>query len=116
MTLSPAPTFTRRPSSTWLDDKDSVPSPKYIPLSFFIRTDVEVYYGAGSTKSYGFQILGGSEDCPSLPSGRGVYVRYPDGTDEWKDRNYLILSGLFFVLEDDPARSSFEWYEYANCP
>ena len=81
-----------------------------------IWAEIEIYYGAGSTKSYGFRILGGSEDCPSLPSGRGVYVYYDDGTEEWKDRNYLISSGLFFILKDDPARSTFEWYEYSFCP
>jgi hypothetical protein len=51
-----------------------------------------------------------------MPSGRGVYVRYPDGTEEWKDRNYLVSSDLFFALESDPALSSFEWYEYFYCP
>lgn len=108
LTLSPSVTPTRRPSST--------PAPDYIPLVGNIWADVEVYYGAGSNKSYGFQILGGSEDCPSLPSGRGVYVHYEDGTDEWKDRNYLISSGLFFILKDDPARSSLVWYVYSFCP
>ena len=77
-------------------------------------TGAKVYYGKGQEKAYGFEILGGSEVCTIID--RGVYVRFPDGTKEWKDRSYLVTSGLFFVISDDPAIEQREWYEYTNCP
>jgi hypothetical protein len=89
-------------------------SPKYLPLLGKLYTGVKVYYG--KLKAYGFEILGGSESCPTMPSGRGVYVLYPNGSEEWKDRLYLIGSDIFFVVEGDPAYTKMEWYEYPGCP
>lgn len=111
-TLPPTntPTITRTPLPS------NTPSPRYVPLIGKIWLGVKVYFGVGSEKAYGFEILGGSEDCPSLPSGRGIRVLYLDGTEEWKDREYLVNSGIFFVLDNDPAISKQEWFVYSFCP
>jgi hypothetical protein len=105
---NPKPTPTATPTS--------LPETRYVSPLLKIWSGVKVYYGSGTEKTYAFEILGGSEDCPLIPSGRGVKVRYPDGTEEWKDREALVSSGTFFVLSDDPAIVSFEWYEYSDCP
>ncbi len=92
------------------------PLPNFVPILGKIWTGVQVYYGKGASKAYGFEIRGGSEHCPSLPSGRGLRVRYPNGTEEWKDRDYIVGSGLFFVVAGDPAIDKMEWYVYSYCP
>jgi hypothetical protein len=76
---------------------------------------VKIYYGKGIEKTYGFEALGGDESCASMPSGRGVLVRYPDGHSEWKDRMNLVDSGLYFVKSDDPNARSFQWIELPGC-
>lgn len=112
-TKTPIPTRTAKPSPT----HTSAPMPpRYVPILGKIWRGVEVYYGTGSDKTYGFQILGGSEKCPSMPSGRGILVRYSNGTVEWKDRNYIVMSGIYFVREDDPAIRAMDWYVFPNCP
>lgn len=129
-TRTPAPLSTERPTRTPIPTKTPYPTPtpiqatiatpattltpSFTPLLSKIWTGVKVYHGTGSEKTYGFEILGGSEDCRTI--GRGVYVQYPDETREWKDRTYLVTSGLFFVLSDDPAAKRLEWREYPNCP
>lgn len=95
---------------------DAEPSSDFLPISSRIWTGVNVYYGTGSRVTYSFTVLGGSEDCPSLPSGRGVKVRLKNGSEEWKDRNELIFSGSFYVREDDPALSEMDWEVYSYCP
>ncbi len=92
------------------------PLPNFVPILGNIWSGVKVYYGSGSQKAYGFEILGGSESCPSMPSGRGLRVRDPNGKEEWKDRDYIIMSGLFYLIEGDPALEKIEWYEYSPCP
>ncbi|HEX2696483.1 MAG TPA: hypothetical protein VHM28_02170 [Anaerolineales bacterium] len=108
-----APSFTPQPTSTFTQEPVGA---TYLPLLGRIWSGVKVYYGTLSEKAYGFEIIGGSEDCPSMPSGRGVKVKYPNGKEEWKDRTYLISSGLFFVKSDDPALSKLDWYVYNDCP
>jgi hypothetical protein len=51
-----------------------------------------------------------------MPSGRGIKVRYPDNTEEWKDRMAILTSGNFFVRADDPAVKALEWYVFNDCP
>jgi hypothetical protein len=75
-----------------------------------IWSGTEVYYG--DPPDVVFTILGGNDSCKLTPSNRGIYVEYPDGIREWKDRNYIITSGLFFVDQNDPAISKMEWLEY----
>lgn len=84
------------------------------PIVGNVWTGVKVYYGLGEHKAYGFEILGGSEDCTLID--RGIKVLYPDGSIEWKDRDYIVTSGLFFVQADDPQISTLEWREYSDCP
>lgn len=91
-------------------------SPQYVSMLGAIWRGVKVYYGTGEKKSYAFQILGGSEDCSSIPSGRGIKVLYEDGTVEWKDRQYILTSGIFFVVKGDPAIDAIEWEEYSDWP
>ena len=120
-TSKPAATQTIAQTST----KTSIPrptntstpvGPKYVSMLGKVWSGVKVYYGTGSTKTYGFEIVGGAERCPSMPSGRGIKVRYKDGTVEWKDRNHIISSGLYYVLEDDPAIKAMDWYVFSDCP
>ena len=85
----------------------------WLSLSSHIYAGVKVYYG--DAKTYGFEVLGGSESCSSLESGRGIKVRYDDGTVEWKDRRALITSGNYFVKASDPALDKEEWYTFSDC-
>ena len=92
-------------------------SPKFVPIGIFgVFSGVKVYYGRGANKAYGFEILGGSGDCTIMPSGKGVKVRYPSGSEEWKDRDHIVLSDLYFYLDNDPAAKALLWYEYFDCP
>lgn len=90
-------------------------STTYLTLAGNVFTGVKVYYGTGDTKTYAFEILGAAENCSAFPGGNGVKVMYPDGKSEWKDREYLITSGDYFVRKDDPARTKLEYYVYP-CP
>lgn len=81
-----------------------------------ILTGVKIYFGQGEEKTLAFEILGGSDKCPSIADGKGVYVQYPDGKNDWKSRDALINSGTFFIRLDDPAISNFGWKEYGGCP
>lgn len=85
----------------------------WLRLSSHIWTGVKVYYG--DAKTYGFEVLGGSESCSSLESGRGIKVRYDDGTVEWKDRQALITSDNYFVKASDPALDKEEWHTFSDC-
>jgi len=86
---------------------------EWLPLSGNIAKGVKVYYG--ELKAYAFKILGGSENCKFIESGRGLYVEYPDGKKEWKDRDYLIFSEYIFVRSDDPAIKNLEWETIPGC-
>lgn len=119
--------YTETPDATPLPTEQVVPSatitasltptgPGYLPLLGRIWTGVKVYYGLLPEKAYGFEILGGSEHCSSMPSGRGVKVKYSNGKEEWKDRLYLVSSGIYFVEENDPALSNLSWQIYDDCP
>jgi len=109
-TNTPAPTDTPAPTNT------PVPMPTddqtWMPLLAHVYSGVKMYYGAGEEKAYGFEILGGNDNCPSMPSGRGLYVQYEDGTLEWKDRQAMVQSPYNFVRRDDPALEKIEWFEY----
>ncbi len=84
----------------------------WVSLVARIYTDVKVYYGIGDVKAYAFAILGGNDDCTTLPSGEGVFVVHEDGTEEWKDRNHIVFSDYYFALDNDPALKSRGWDEY----
>lgn len=69
----------------------------------------------GEQKLFIFEIIGGG-DCPSMPSGQGYLVRYPDtGNVEWKDRRAMEESELF-VDNDSFALYARDWKVYYNCP
>jgi hypothetical protein len=76
-------------------------------------TGLKVYMG--EQKLFIFEIIGGG-DCPSMPSGQGYLVRYPDtGNVEWKDRRAMEESELF-VANDSLALFARDWEVYYNCP
>ena len=104
---TPLPTSTKRPSAT------PTPEPNYLPLFSHIFNKVRVY--SGDPIKFVFTIFGASESCPIVPSGRGIFVRYPDGRFEWKDRNELLQSDLYFVRDDDPNIYSLT-IDYIKCP
>lgn len=85
------------------------------PLSGNIYAGVKMYYGQGEDKTLAFTVLGGNEGCDNIPSGRGLYVEYPDGGREWKDRAAMIESPYNFIRADDPALKTTEWYTFP-CP
>lgn len=106
---------TRIPTRTLIPTKSPVPTtePRYIPLVGHVMRGVKVYYLTAG--DYGFTILGGSDRCPSMPSGKGLYVRYPDGLEGWKDRDASVFNDYYFVRENDPALRKFQWVEYTGC-
>jgi hypothetical protein len=88
-----------------------------VPLAGRLFNGVVIYFGRGEQKALGFTALGGSAKCATMPSGKGVLVRYPNGREEWKDRDALILADLYFIRADDPNRDSFLWSgNLPGCP
>jgi hypothetical protein len=77
------------------------------------RGHLKVYMG--EQKSYIFEIIGAA-DCSSMPSGQGYLVRFPNGNEEWKDRQAMERLELF-VLKDELTDSlrDFNWTFY-QCP
>jgi hypothetical protein len=69
----------------------------------------------GEQKSNIFEIIGAA-DCSSMPSGQGYLVRYPNGNEEWKDRQAMENLELF-VLKDELQNTfiDFSWKFY-ECP
>lgn len=112
-TRTPKPTRTPRSTAAPTEVKPPTltPAPQLRPLLGAIWSGVTVYDQNGSEL---FAILGGSDACTTLKAG--VYVQYPTGSKEWKDRSYLVTSGLFYALSDDPAIRNLAWYEYPGCP
>ena len=98
-----------------LPQPTAAPAASYVPLFGHLYIGVKIYYGFGTNKTYGFEALGGSENCPSMSDGRGVLVRYPDGKTEWKDRMYLVGSGLYYVRRDDPKANDVQWVNLPGC-
>lgn len=87
-------------------------SVKWISLSTSMWTGVKVY--TGNNKIYGFEVLGGSNNCKML-DGSGVMVRYNNDVTEWKSRKALRNEDVYFVREDDLALQKHEWYEIKGC-
>ena len=88
---------------------------EYVHASSNIWSGVKLYYGTGEDKHYGFEVLGGNDNYTDPITGqnfRGLKVRYPDGYEEWKDRNYIINGELYWVKADDPALKSQRWETY----
>ena len=89
------------------------------PYSIFLDHDSDRGNGAGirvymgELKTFVFEIIGGGS-CPSMPSGQGYLVRYPDGNEEWKDRRAMEESELF--VANDVTLFAHDWTVYNNCP
>jgi hypothetical protein len=84
----------------------------YLPASSHLWTGAKIYFG--EQRTYIFEVLGGNENYVS-PSGdkiRGLKVRYPNGNEEWKDRNALISGNQYWVKADDPALKEERWEEF----
>lgn len=89
------------------------PNVEWLPLGGHIFAGVKVYYG--TAKTYGFTILGADDTCSIAPSGQGVYVQFPDGSKDWKDRGYLLDAGIYYISVDDPHKSDYSNVSY-QCP
>ncbi len=110
-TLIPNPTETPNPYIYLFEVSDLV----------FLDHDANRGDGAGLKVYMGeqklliFEIIGGG-NCPSMPSGQGYLVRYPDtGNEEWKDRRAMEESELF-VANDSRALYARDWKVYYDCP
>jgi len=110
LTSTVPPTKTQYPTSTKPTGPTSTPAPELVKILGNIWSGVNVYYG--NPPKTVFSILGGNDSCNNLPSGRGLFVEYPDGSQEWKDREYIVTSGLFFVNKNDPAIKTIDWFIY----
>ena len=86
----------------------------YIPASSNLWSGVKLYNG--DARSYAFEVLGGNENyqTASGASIRGVKVRYPSGSEEWKDRSYITGSDDYWVKSDDPALKAQKWQTLTN--
>lgn len=109
-TRPPSATKTPKPTATNAPPRPT--SDGYTPLAGKIFTGVKVYFG--NKKAYAFQVVGVSDDCPAMPSGKGVRVRYEDNTLEWKDRGALV-TGPFYARENDPAIDAREITNLSGC-
>lgn len=88
------------------------PSP-WRPLSGNIWSGVKTYYGPGHR--YVGEILGGNSDYVDPMTGqkiRGVKIRYPSGSEEWKDRDAIIQDARWQVNANDPALDAMLWHEF----
>lgn len=63
-----------------------------------------------STCSEPFATVLGGNDRHQFADGvkRGVKVQYPNGSEEWKEREAMAR---FYVKGDDPAIESKQWFE-----
>jgi hypothetical protein len=68
----------------------------------------------GEQKSLIFEIIGAA-NCSSMPSGQAYLVRYPNGNEEWKDRQAMEKLDLF-VLKDELSDifRDFNW-QFFQC-
>jgi hypothetical protein len=84
----------------------------YLPASAHLWTGVKIYFG--EQRTYVFDVMGGNENYvgPSGDKIRGLKVRYPNGNEEWKDRNALIGSDQYWVKAEDPALKAERWEEF----
>ena len=82
-------------------------------LAMRVFNGVKVYYGLD--KAYGFEVVGITNNCPIAPSGKGLLVKYPDGTQEWKDYSAIVYSGNYFIATDDPNRSGPRLSGFDSC-
>lgn len=91
--------------------KPSVNSTSYISAGGNLWTGVKLYYGP--KMMYVGEVLGGNERYvdPSGQQMRGIKIRYPDGSSEWKNRSAVNL-GPWYVKADDPALVRQEWAIY----
>lgn len=87
-------------------------SSDWVGLSGNIWTGVNVYMGSGESKSLAFIVLGGNDKCSF---GRGLYVQFPSGGKEWKDRDALIQNDTLFIRFSDQALKAEKWETYP-CP
>ena len=109
-TKTPLPTETREPYIYLFE---------VAPYSVFFDHDVNRGNGnglrvyLGEQKTFIFEIIGGG-NCLSMPSGQGYLVRYPEGNEEWKDREAMEEQELF--VANDVTLYAHDWKYYSNCP
>ena len=88
-------------------------SEDWVSASSNLWSGVKLHFGPN--KAYAFEVLGGNENYAG-PSGpiRGVKVRYPDGSEEWKNRSYIVGSDDYWIKSDDPALAAQQWQVLQN--
>lgn len=77
-----------------------------------IWAGVKLYTGSGAEKAYVGEVLGGNDRHLDPLTGRtfrGVKIRYPNGTEEWKDRDSILQADSWRVRADDPAIKESRW-------
>lgn len=85
----------------------------FVQASSNLWAGEKLYYG--ERRTYAFEILGGNDNYTDPVSGatfRGLKVRYPSGSEEWKDRDYIVSSKIYWIKEDDPALQAQRWQVY----
>jgi hypothetical protein len=86
----------------------------YLRASSHLWSGVKLYYGPN--KYYVFEVVGGNDNYRSSSGKtiRGLKVRFPNGNEEWKDRNYIIKGENYWVKESDPALREERWHVLEN--
>lgn len=92
-------------------DNEVSDSDTYLRASSNLWEGVKLYYGEGVDKEYVFEVLGGNDNYIMANGGkiRGVLVKYPDGSIEWKNRDYIIQGNKYWIKSSDPALVLKSW-------
>jgi hypothetical protein len=115
-TMTPDPGWTPGPR-TFGKDVPTVPV-----TADSLYTGVTIYFlDSTGANSFVYQIMGRSDNCPSMASGRGVMLRRLDGVPYWSDRDALVSYLLrpsanpVAIRADDPGLKARQWVSYP-CP
>jgi hypothetical protein len=100
------------------------PPPRYTSPDDKLYTGVRLYtWSVQQGMTYVCEVLGGNERYTDPASGqvfRAVKVRYPDGSEEWVDRQAIVgtmhnwRGGRVYVRTDDPALKRRRWRTYSQ--
>jgi hypothetical protein len=115
-TMTPDPKWTPAPRTLGKD----VPTMPVTADSLF--TGVTIYFlDSSGANSFVYEVMGRAENCPSMPSGRGVMLRRFDGVPYWTDRDVLVnylarpSANPVVIRADDPGLKAKQWVSYP-CP
>lgn len=128
VTIKPVITSTPTLESPTPENTETpIPKEEYVllfdaaPYSVFLDHNTDRGNGKGINvyldddgKRFIFEIIGGSPNCPAMPSGQAYLVRYEDGTEEWRDRQ-AVENPLTYV-KNDSTLLLHDWTFYESCP